>query len=417
MRLSMPSFKFPFWTRNENGENFYDISTAENWFSQTSDLNLSLSHPILSGAMLFVSKLFSQAEFYIGESKDSNNSKKKNNLIDLLNNPNIYQTRQDFLETLMFVMMAQGVAVVGLEKVIGWNTPRSMHVLNKDLISWPDDFDKAKFKENDRGLLELKITYDKNGENIKYKLKDLLFFYDLPNGIGRNPFKVKSRVDGLRQVLINTHDSLSAKNIILKTNGKELITGKSNGFPLSPDDQQKIESLYNNKYGVSFNRVRGIVTKSELNHKSLHIALRDLGLDDSIKIDGNLIYTALHIPKDILSLEAKKTTYNNFKESMVSYVQNEMQPTLKSVISVFNKHFNNNNDVLNGDYDHLPIMQFVRLEKYKVIKSRVEALKIAREAGLQDQDALSLCGFDSNLVLNDIISNNFQNNGESEKEQ
>src|SRR5690606_14893513 len=106
---------------------------------------------------------------------------------------------------------------------------------------------------------------------------------------------------------------------------------------------------------VSFERKRGMVVSASVNHKSLHIALRDLGLDESVKTDGNIVFTALHIPKDIVSLEAKKTTYNNFKESMASYVQNEMQSTLNSFCAVVNKVLIEDGITIEGNYEHLPI--------------------------------------------------------------
>ena len=59
----------------------------------------------------------------------------------------------------------------------------------------------------------------------------------------KNMFTNKSRLTGLKQTLINTNDSLKAKNIILKTNGKELITGttKEGGLQLTPDEKKKAD--------------------------------------------------------------------------------------------------------------------------------------------------------------------------------
>lgn len=380
-----------------------------------SNLEMAQNHPILSPALLFVSKIFSQADFNV-ENSNSGNTRNSHPILKLLNNPNIYQTREDFLETLMFVMIAQGVAIVALNKILGFDEPKSMFVLNKDLITWPEEFDENTFRKNSDAILNKKIIYDKDGENISYYIKDLMFFYDLPNGLNRNPFKVKSRLDGLKQTLINTNDSLIAKNIILKSNGKELITGKKEGFPLGPEEKSQIESMFNNGLGLSFNRKRGIATKADLTWKSMHIALRDLGLDESVKVDGNIIYTALHIPKDILSLEAKKTTYSNFKESMVSYVQNEMQSSLDSLVSVFNKHIEGNYRI-SGNYSHLPIMQFILLEKYDVVKKQAEALRALITTGIPVEIALEMCGFDKGLKLNDLIqeSNSQGNAGANEE--
>ena len=310
----------------------------------------------------------------------------------------------DFLESLLFTGIVNGVGVVWKKSNALRDTPNSLYVLDINKIDFPEGFDKNVFinRSQKSTRQNIEVVYDSAGENIKIKMKELLFFYDLPNGIYRNPNKTSSRISGLRQTLINTKDSLIAKNIILKSNGKELVSGAKDGFPLTPQEKEEVEGMFNRKYGLSHSRKRGIVVNSTLTHKSLHIALRDLGLDESVKVDGNLIYTALHIPKDILSLEAKKTTYSNFKESMVSYVQNEIKPTLDAHLEVFNTFMIDDNVELVGDYEHLPIMQFVLIERYKGVSERAKALQELRKAGLPDDMALELVGLDPNTPLGEL---------------
>lgn len=416
MRLTLPKITWPSWSRNKNGDNFYDVTATREWTSETSNLEIAQNHPILTPALLFVSKVFSQAQFHL-DSPDGLDHTENHKILSLLNKPNQYQTKEDFLEALMFMKIAQGVCIVGMNKIIGYDEYKSMFILNKDLITFPDGFEDKKFSRNNPSIMNTSVIYDADGENVTYKIKDLLFFYDLPNSLDKNPFEAKSRIDGLRQTLINTKDSLIAKNIILKSNGKELISGKKEGFPLSPDEKNEIERIFNNGAGLSFSRKRGIVTKADVTWKSLHIALRDLGLDESVKVDGNIIYTALHIPKDILSLEAKKTTYNNFKESMVSYIQNETQSTLNSVMSVFNKCIDDP-CVIRGDYLHLPIMQYILLEKYDVVIKQAAALRALLLVGIKKELALKMSGFDENTELGPMMSeSNNENNGEQQQEE
>lgn len=405
--VGLKSFFTGLYERMVDGSHIYSITGQEGWGTNMSNLAMAQNHPILTPAMLFDSKIFSQAVFEIYD-KDNKSVVKNHALLSLLNNPNHYQTTIDLLETLRFMMIAQGQSVAYLKKVPGGLSYNSIYILNPDLIKWPDGYTT---KLSSRAVLDennYKIIYDENSENLEIDLKDLLFFYDSPNGLNKkNSYKNKSRLDGLKQTLINTHDSLLAKNIILKTNGKELITGKAgtSGFPLDPEEKDRIEKIYQANYGLSKSRKRAIITRADVSHKSLHIALRDLGLDESVKVDGNLIYTALHIPKDILSLEAKKTTYNNFKESMVSFIQNEMQGSIDAVTAVFQKLIPEENLVLRAHYNNLPVMQFVLLEKYKMIKLRVDALTAARKAGLPDADALELCDFDRNTKLTELPTN------------
>lgn len=394
---------FPTFTRNKKGDYFYDITSHNEWTKSTANLHIAQNHPIFTPALLFVSKLFSQAQFTV-EFTSSGKEAKNATILELLNNPNQFMTLPDLLETLEFTKRANGVGVLYAKKNVLRNEVNSLYVLDYNLIEWPEDIKKGKFinASQHKKYLKRKVVYDKNNENFTIKLEDLLFFYDLPNGMDKNPYKTESIVDGLKQTLINTKDSLIAKNIILKSNGKELFTtAKGSTFPLNKDEKDLIENNYNNNYGVSFTRKRGIVTSAEVTHKSLHIALRDLGLDESVKVDGNMIYTALHIPKDILSLEAKKTTYNNFKESMVSYIQNEMQTTLDSFCAVINKAFGDKYKI-KGTYEHLPIMQFILIERYKGVWERGNALFMLRKSGLPDAISLEMVGLDPTIQLGEL---------------
>ena len=394
------------WTRNRNGTNTYVVGKNDaNWsdYSKLSNLKIAQNHPILTPALLFVSKLFSQAQFMV-VNEETGKEEKNHWLSKLLKNPNIYQTQNDFLESLQFIQIAQGKAVGYLKRSVGFSENEdieSIYILDSDKIKWPSNY-TSNFvaSQSNKNIGNQEVTYDPDGEKLMIKISDLLFFYDLPNALNENFYEVRSRLDGLKQTLVNTQDSLVAKNIILKTNGKEILSsGTNDNFPLAGKDKEQAESLLQNNYGLGWNRKRGIVTSASVTYQSMHIALRDLGLDESIKVDGNIIYTALHIPKDIISLEAKKTTYNNFKESMVSYVQNEMQASLNSFIEVLQRLIKDSGLKIVGTYDHLPIMQFILKEKWEGQKVRAEALKSYLDAGMPSDIALEILGLDPNIKL------------------
>ena len=405
----LPSFINPMWERNINGDTFSNIEAFEKWSTVNSNSEIAQNHPILTPALLFVSKLFSQAEFSV-KNKRSGKTSTNHWLLKLLENPNAYQTKLDFFETLMFGMMSNGAGVIYKKRIIGFDEPQALYVLNYSKIKFPADmkYKYSSVKDIDEHFKNETVKYNDQGEEREFLIKDLIFFYDLPNGLNKNPFEVKSRLDGLKQTLINTQDSLIAKNIILKSNGKELLTLNKDSMQLSPEEKIEAEKLINVNYGLGKTRKRGLITKADLSWKSLHIALRDLGLDESTKVDGNIVFTALHIPKDILSLEAKKTTYNNFKESMVSYIQNEMQSSLKAVVSTFQKEMGADNYELQGNYDHLPVMQYIMIQRYEVLSKRAKALNDLLRTGIPQEMALEMTGFESTLELNEIqsISNN-----------
>lgn len=386
------------YERDVKGNHNYFIDSEGKWSANATNLKISQEHPILTPALLFRSQLFSAARFEI--KRKSTEEKVKNHwIIDLLDNPNSYQTRADFLEALTFNEIAEGKCVIWAKKLIGFDEPDELHILEQSKIKWPQAIKEDPFYDFNNSKEDI-IYSIKDGSEKTIPLKDIIIFYDLPNGLHANRVEVKSRLDGLKQTLVNTHDSLVAKNIILKTNGKELITGEKGQTPLGADEKIEAENFFSRNYGLARNRLRALITRGKLNWKSLHIALRDLGLDESVKVDGNLIYTALHIPKDILSLEAKKTTYNNFKESMVSYIQNDIQSKMDSVCLKLMKHLDSSGLLtLHGSYEHLPVMQFVRIERYESVKKQGDALTTLRKAGVPDELALEMCDFKKGTTL------------------
>ena len=76
-----------FWERNKSGDNWYtELRDGEGFGLEGSNLEIAQKHPILTPALLFVSKLFSQADFYMQNAKGE--KKYEHPILDMLNNPN-----------------------------------------------------------------------------------------------------------------------------------------------------------------------------------------------------------------------------------------------------------------------------------------------------------------------------------------
>ena len=87
---------------------------------------------------------------------------------------------------------------------------------------------------------------------------------------------------------------------------------------------------------------------------------------------------------------------------MVSYIQNEMQPTLDSFLATMNILLDDNRYELYGTYEKMPIMQFILIERYDGIQKKATALSMLRNAGIPDDLALEMAGFDKNIQLEDL---------------
>lgn len=388
-------------------DNWYSLIEDESSLFNLGDkfddmLSYSFKHPILTGAMLFYCNLFAQAQFKIVDRSGKLHNGRYNDMIALLEAPNYYQTSIDFLESLQWMKIARGSAIIYIQKRIGFeDEPLAMYVLDPHRIKWPNNFKTPRSYKRDLFDSVIVEYLDSDNTTSKLRLKDLTFVFDMPNlRDPKNMFRSSSRLDGLKQTLDNTVDSLIAKNIILRSNGKEMLSlADSNGFPLDPNEEKDAKRIFNIGYGLSKTRSRAFITKANMRWQSMHIALRDLGLDESTKVDGNIIYTALHIPKDILSLEAKKTTYNNFRESMTSFIQNDMSSALNDIALTLSQVLLPSNLKLVGTYDHLPVMGYLEKERAEANNVKADALAKYINLGMDPKQALELVGLDSSIII------------------
>jgi len=406
------------YERDLSGEDFYFDLTSPSFSGADigSNHDVILKHPLLTTAVEFTSQLFAQAEFWVENEKGEKDFRHK--ALEPLKHIDGIMSTSDFLEAVYFNKIGYGTAVVEkVQSAVGFKD-YSVRILDTTKIIFPT-VTKNKLRRNN--FDNLKVLYDREGENREIPIKNLMFIRDLPispsllnvidNEVNiKYKFISKSRLDGIRQTLSNTVTSLIAKDIILKTNGKEVIsskTGVGTGFPLSDTDKKEAQDKMDASFGLGVGRNRMWITKAAIEHKSLHIPIRDLGLDESVKTDANIIYAALDIPRDIKSIDMKKASYQNQKESMVAYFQTVLMPILKDFLETWNKAFEDllpRGSKIVGSYDNLPIMKFITEQKYKGVEARAKALISLRNAGIPDDVALEMIDLDSSIKLKEVTN-------------
>jgi phage portal protein BeeE len=102
-------------TRNTDGPIYYTIGHQTSSIDGFDNKKAALYNPILLGLIDRIALYVAQTDFFIGES----DSRKKNDpLINLINNPNEYQSKQDFLKEYVFQRIVRGatfMAPIGSE--------------------------------------------------------------------------------------------------------------------------------------------------------------------------------------------------------------------------------------------------------------------------------------------------------------
>ena len=381
-----------FFERYRNGSVFYqraDITSGKLLMSDISDkLEVSKTNPVLMPAIQLIATYFASARFYEDDGKGNlvNDSK----ILRLLRRPNPLQNSDDFLKQFIWYKYAAGFDYVypvssGANKN-NINNIEYLYNLKPDLIKFDDKFLSGfiRSKSDESKFNAQTIIYDEKGDNIKIKVGDLLPFYDLANGLNKNPLQSPSRIDALKMQISNINRALDAKNIVIQTNGKELITNETVGniakIPLNDAESKEIKRLLDAKtgeYGVGSRKDRTIVTNSALKHQSLHIPLKDLGLDESVINDAQAIINAFNIPPELFSLDGTSSTFENQEKAVIHFLQSKIQVELDDFVDTFNDVYGTR---LVARLDHLPIMRSNEKAKIASLRSLAFGLKILVEA-------------------------------------
>jgi len=194
-----------------------------------------------------------------------------------------------------------------------------------------------------------------------------------------------SRLDSLKHPLSTIEKAYQAKNVVIGTNGRELFTSGGNGgasaMPFGDTEQTRIQNKLNNETGLGRGRSRSIATRSDVNWESLHIVLKDLGLDESVAEDAAIIVLAFNIPLELLS--NKTATYENQVQAQIGYIQSVIQNHVDDYANSLTKMFKlPEGEKIIGSLAHLPIMQEVENMRVDSVLKRTVAISNLVRSGL-----------------------------------
>jgi hypothetical protein len=401
------SLRNPFYyERLKDGSHWYIRTTDTSLLDINDGLKVGLTNPVLQPSLNLIARLFSSAKF--SEVNEDLEPVENSTLVELLKKPNLYQSQQDFLEQFIWFKYCFGFMYMYPVHPVGVRTAEraTLNNLNTSYIKYDDNFKTPiVFKKSDAlKIADQKFTYEDQGNEQKLNLavKQVIPFYDLANGIASSSYSnsstntnnlltAPSRLLSIQTELSNVHQAGIAKNKAIQTNGRELFSNKNSGVgvavPLSKPEKLEIERKLNNETGLGSNRSRAIVTNASMEHKSLHIKLLELGLDQSKTADANTILWALGIPLDLAD---KTSTYENKEQAMLGFMQNNIMPQMNDFTNSLSNYFGLEGTKLIGTYDHLPIMQVIKETELKTIRSKAEVLEILLTSGIDPEEALTL---------------------------
>ena len=133
------------------------------------------------------------------------------------------------------------------------------------------------------------------------------------------------------------------------------------------------------------------VTNQNIDVKHLVSDFKKLFLDEMFSADALTCLLAFEMNKDMLNYFSNgASTYENFNQSLISFIQNSTQTDANSTLNSFSQQWGlfEKGERLVASYDHLPIMQKVMNEKIDTLVKFLDTITKEKELGsLTDTEA------------------------------
>lgn len=372
----------------------FDLLDAKPIFLELEKIKAVLSNPALLKVFALQCDLFSLGEIFV---KD-----KDGNLIDddpfikLINNPNPFEERSDFLWNYMFNLMMGNAYCYATSSILENELTR---IYNLD--SWRVEIPEDLLKLSDKILESNSSITNILKKNIRYIYEDgevkemawgkIIHVADL--GVGSR-FQGASRIDALRKIVANSEAALDSENINIRYSGKFMVAGKSdlgnvNHMPMHEDEKRDIEDKMLSKKTVH-------AVKSMIDIKRFVEDARKLELDKKYLNAYYLIGKAYSIPRDVLEAY-DSSTFENQEKARGAHVSYSLQPKGNALMNGFERMFGyqeQGKDIFMS-WENLPFMQVFANQKAETKRITIDTFVKMKNSGLAIDE------------INDYLGTNF----------
>ena len=384
--------------RYRNGQFFFERYNTSPSYTQFLTYEQKLRIVFTNPAVLKVFKLNCDL-FSMGMLKavsDQGRERPNDRLLKMLQNPNPFQNRRQFMWDAMFYYMLGNAYLYSTRKVISNST--YLYWLNPAGL----DFDTSTANDlsrivmsprTARELMDRTITYRQyNTQAIELRLGDIVPFHDLSNSVSKNWYQSYSPLDALYKVISNSDAALDSKNINVRFSGKYLVAGTKNAndvhaLPMSPDEKEQIEANIQHPKSVT-------AVKTMTDIKRYVEDIGKLQLDEAYIKDFMHIGAMYSIPKEILDAVAEGSTFENQEKATGRHIEYAFKPKAADLMSGIEKRFGytEGSTRLMYKFDHLMFMRIFEREAEAGRTTKLNNLIAAREAGLLSDEEFNAQG-------------------------
>jgi len=344
-------------------------------------LHWTHKNPVLQTIISLRCKLYAQMQITAvnekGEAVDSD-------FVKRLMNPNYFQSKHDFFYQQMWFMSAAGYNNTYQLRPYTNEAPKALYNLIPSKTDFKEVLKLSNFLSTQQEInaFEKKtVEYTLDRQKYNLPLRDIIPFYDLANALQVDSWcKAPSRIDGIREVLMNIEENIKSKNINLKMSQKYLASNKS-----SADGQPQIQPTDRSDIEEKLGRNDLHVTNANVDVTHLVKDLKNLTLDAMFGQDALSCLLAFEMNRDILNYSPNgASTYDNANAGLIGYIQNSIQPDADNTMNSFTNSWklNEKGIKLVASYNHLPIMQTLVKDKIATLGSYSSMLNTNVSSGI-----------------------------------
>jgi len=345
------------------------------------------------------------------EIQEVDNSTKKvvenSEYVKLLNNPNKWQGKSEFIKELTINMLTQGAVVQYGNYFYNGNLKRNSSLYNLDGFNLQYPAIKNPYDFTSRDILDLEFIETLEGKRRKLKMRDINIVYDTINNsfyggkgyASKNYLCPVSRIESVLyplQILLNTQDSMAflSDSPVLGVLSREHNGMQNPGASLDENQKKQIEAKLSGKaeYGTKAGGSGAIIATNEsLKYLDMMPDNKKLQMVEMNNFGKEEIRGLFHVPKDIADDTSGKTrgsTYENQQFAEARFI--EVVPKgitdkwLASLMCKNKEYFDSRNTKLVGSYNHMPsVIKLKEVEASKGLKDKMDALNTLLDANVK----------------------------------
>ena len=264
-----------------------------------------------------LASMFSNANVVITDlNGDAIENQDTNEYYKLLQNPNVLQSREEFLMQLFIYNALYGTAFNN--KLQAGDTPRAIYNLPSQKVQTV--LTGKIFKQVDiKDIIKYYLLDKGDGTTETYETDDILL---TTTPSPDNPILGTSKIDSLKMPISNIKAVLSKSNMILNKMGSIGILsneGAKDGMgalPMKPKEKKDIHDQYQSNYGHEANKMGIIISEANLKWQSMSYPTKDLLLYEELESDFAQIIDMFGGERDLFS-STKGATWENMSLSLI----------------------------------------------------------------------------------------------------